>query len=58
MSLDFLPEEILLKIGELLSSDLDFVSFTLTNRRTFQIFSTANYQWRQRLDEDDQVSFV
>ena len=55
MSFDILPEELILKIGELLPKNLDFVSFTLTNRKIFHIISTANYLWRQKLDEDEKV---
>jgi len=57
MSLDHLPEEILLTIGEfLLPNNKDFFSFTHTNRRTWNIFSRASYVWRKRLDEEDLVS--
>ena len=55
MSFDILPEELILKIGELLPKNLDFLSFTLTNRKIFHIISTANYLWRQNLDEDEKV---
>jgi hypothetical protein len=56
MSLDALPEELILKIGNLLSSDRDFSAFTLTNLRTFTIFAGANYIWRKRLDQADLVA--
>ena len=59
MSLDDLPEEILLRIGEsLLPNNKDFVFFTQTNQRTWKIFSRANSVWRKRLDQEDLVKLV
>jgi hypothetical protein len=56
MSLNDLPEEILLLIGELLlPNNKDFVSFTQTNQRTWRVFSGASSLWRMRLDQYDQV---
>lgn len=52
-SLDDLPGEIILKIGELLP-DVDLVSFSHANLRIFKIFSTASLIWKRRLDNDDQ----
>ena len=53
-SLDDLPEEIILKIADNLSSDFDFVAFSHANLRTFQIISKSSLIWKQRLDPEDQ----
>ena len=57
MSFQNLPPEIVLKIGKLLTSEKDFVSFTLTDRRTFLFFSRENAMWREKLDDYDRVIF-
>ncbi len=52
-TMDDLPEEIILKIGDLLS-DVDLVSYSHANLRTFKIFSKASLIWKTRLDPEDQ----
>ena len=51
-SLDDLPEEIIMKIGGLLP-DVDLVSFSHANLRTFKMFSNASLIWKRSLDPDD-----
>jgi hypothetical protein len=57
MTYQNLPPEILLKIGKYLTSEKDFVSFTLTDRRTFLFFSKENAIWREKLEDYDKVCF-
>ena len=56
MSFQILPPEIILEIAKHLTSDKDFVSFTLTDRRTFLLFSREDAIWRAKLDDDDQLA--
>ena len=56
MSFESLPPEIILEIAKHLTSDKDFVSFTLTDRRTFLLFSSEDAIWREKLDDDDQLA--
>ena len=50
--IDDLPEEIILKIGELLP-DVDLISYSHANLRTFKVFSKASLIWKRRLDPED-----
>ena len=56
MSLQSLPEEIILKVAEFLPLD-DLISFSHTNSLLFRIFSKADYIWKNHLGNTDKKAF-
>ncbi len=58
MSLNHLPDSVIVKIGEYLTPRFrDLIAFSHTNSRIFQIFCAQNYIWELMMDGSDRIGF-